>query len=81
MRAKIFVCLKTGVLDPQGKAIQHSLHSLGYKEVRDVRISKYLELEMDAPTRESAEARIREMCERLLANPVIEDYRFEISNE
>lgn len=78
MRAKIFVCLKTGVLDPQGKAIQHSLHSVGYKEVRDVRIGKYLELELDAPSRESAEARIREMCDRLLANPVIEDYRFEI---
>lgn len=81
MRAKIFVSLKSGVLDPQGKAIEHSLHSLGYGEVRDVRIGKYLELELDAPSREKAEARIREMCDRLLANPVIEDYRVEITNE
>ena len=80
MRAKIFIYLKTGVLDPQGKAIEHSLHSLGYGEVRDVRIGKYLELELDSPSRESAETRIREMCDRLLANPVVEDYRFEIED-
>ena len=78
MRVKIFVCLKEGVLDPQGKAIERSLHTLGYKEVQDVRMGKYLEVELDAPSRQAAEERIREMCYRLLANPVIEDYRFEI---
>ena len=76
MRVKIFVSLKRGVLDPQGKAIERSLHSLGYGEAHDVRVGKYLELDIDA-----AEARVRQMCDKLLANPVIEDYRFEISSE
>ena len=78
MRVKIFVSLKTGVLDPQGKAIQRSLHTLGYNEVQDVRMGKYLEIEMAPSSRENAEIRVREMCDKLLANPVIEDYRFEI---
>lgn len=78
MRVKIFVRLKEGVLDPQGKAVERSLHSLGYKEVRDVRMGKYLEVDLDVPSRQAAEHRVREMCDKLLANPVIEDYRFEI---
>jgi phosphoribosylformylglycinamidine synthase len=78
MRVKIFVSLKNGVLDPQGKAIERSLHTLSYTEVRDVRTGKYLEIEIDAGSRAAAEARVREMCDKLLANPVIEDYRFEI---
>jgi phosphoribosylformylglycinamidine synthase PurS subunit len=78
MRVKIFVSLKSGVLDPQGKAIERSLHTLGYGEVQDVRMGKYLELNVEASSYEAAESRIREMCEKLLANPVIEDYRFEI---
>ena len=78
MRVKIFVSLKNGVLDPQGKAIERSLNTLGYEEVLDVRVGKYLELDIDAPSRAAAELRIREMCDKLLANPVIEDYRFEI---
>ena len=81
MRVKIFVSLKQGVLDPQGKAIERSLHTLGYGEVRDVRVGKFLELEIDARSRAEVESRIREMCDKLLANTVIEDYRFEISNE
>ena len=81
MRVKIFVSLKNGVLDPQGKAIERSLHTLGYDEAHDVRVGKYLELEVDAPSQAAAELRIREMCDKLLANPVIEDYRFEISSE
>jgi phosphoribosylformylglycinamidine synthase PurS subunit len=81
MRVKIFVSLKRGVLDPQGKAIERSLHTLGYSEVRDVRMGKYLELDIEAADAGSAEARIREMCDKLLANPVIEDYRYEISDE
>ena len=78
MRVKIFVSLKSGVLDPQGKAIERSLHTLGYSEVQDVRMGKYLEFTVEAVSQEAAESRIREMCEKLLANPVIEDYRFEI---
>lgn len=78
MRVKIFVFLKEGVLDPQGKTIQRSLQSLGYGEVQNVRMGKYLEVDLDSSSREAAEGRIREMCDKLLANPVIEDYRFEI---
>ncbi len=80
MVVKIFVSLKSGVLDPQGKAIERSLHTLGYGEVQDVRMGKYLELNVEASSHEAAESRIREMCEKLLANPVIEDYRFEIED-
>jgi phosphoribosylformylglycinamidine synthase PurS subunit len=79
MRVKIFISLKQGVLDPQGKAIENSLHTLGYREVHQVRMGKYLELEVEALERGAVEARVREMCDKLLANPVIEDYRFEIS--
>lgn len=78
MRVRIFVSLKDGVLDPQGKAVERSLHTLGYGEVRDVRMGKYVEVSLDASSRQGAEARVREMCDKLLANPVIEDYRFEI---
>ena len=81
MRVKIFVSLKQGVLDPQGKAIERSLHTLGYNEVREVRAGKYFEVVLDAVSRDAAELRIREICDKLLANPVIEHYRFEISAE
>jgi phosphoribosylformylglycinamidine synthase len=81
MHVKIFVSLKPGVLDPQGKAIERSLHTLGYAEVQDVRVGKYLEVNIEAPSRAAAELRIREMCDKLIANTVIEDYRFEISPE
>lgn len=76
--ARVYVTPKAGVLDPQGKAVQHSLHTLGYPEVGDVRIGKYMELRLVEVSRDSAQIRLREMCERLLANRVIEDYRFEI---
>ena len=78
MRVKIFVSLKKGVLDPQGKAIERSLHTLGYREVQDVRAGKYLEIEIESASRQNAELRVREMCDKLLSNTVIEDYRFEI---
>lgn len=81
MRVKIFVSLKESVLDPQGLAVQRSLHSLGFQEVQEVRMGKYIELSVNLHSRPEAEARIHEMCARLLANPVIEDYRFEISDE
>jgi phosphoribosylformylglycinamidine synthase subunit PurS len=79
MRVKIFVSLKNGVLDPQGKAVEQSLHTLGYQEVQDVRVGKFVELNLDANSREVAEVRIREMCDKLLANPVIENFHYEIS--
>jgi len=78
MHVRIFVSLKPGVLDPQGKAIERSLHSLGYAEVQDVRMGKYLEINLERDSRQTVEARVREMCDKLLANPVIEDYRFDI---
>jgi phosphoribosylformylglycinamidine synthase len=78
MRVKIFVSLKKGVLDPQGKAIERSLHTLGYHEVQDVRAGKYLEIQIESASRQTAELRVREMCDKLLSNTVIEDYRFEI---
>jgi phosphoribosylformylglycinamidine synthase subunit PurS len=80
MRVKIFVSLKQGVLDPQGKAIERSLHTLGYQEVREVRAGKYFELDLEATSRAAAELRIREFCDKLLSNPVIEDYRFQIED-
>ena len=78
MRVKILVPLKSGVLDPQGKAVEQSLHTLGYKEVQDVRVGKFVEFNLQASSREAAEGRIREMCDRLLANPVIENFHYEI---
>jgi len=77
-RALVYVTPKDGILDPQGKAVQQSLQALGYPEVGEVRIGKYMELKLADVSRESAETRVREMCERLLANRVIEDFRFEI---
>jgi phosphoribosylformylglycinamidine synthase PurS subunit len=77
-RARVYVTPKDGILDPQGKAVQQSLHALGYPEVGEVRIGKYMELQLADISRDSAETRLREMCERLLANRVIEDFRFEI---
>ena len=80
MHVKVFVTPKGGVLDPQGQAIERSLHSIGYHEAKRVRMGKYLEFELEASSRAEAEGRIREMCEKLLANPVIEDYHFEIQD-
>lgn len=79
MRVRVFVTLREGVLDPQGKAVENSLHSLGFTSVSEVRMGKYLELRVDADGAEDAERQTRSMCEKLLANPVIEDYRFEVA--
>ncbi|MBT9172168.1 MAG: Phosphoribosylformylglycinamidine synthase subunit PurS [Syntrophomonadaceae bacterium] len=78
-KATIKVMLKKSVLDPQGQAVQKALHALGYQNVPDVRIGKYLEVKVALADRESAAAQVREMCERLLANMVIEDYTFELT--
>jgi phosphoribosylformylglycinamidine synthase PurS subunit len=77
--AKIHVTLKQGVLDPQGKAIHHALESLGFGGVEDVRMGKLIEMELaDGRTPEALRSEVQEMCERLLANTVIEDYSFVI---
>jgi len=81
LKARIYVTLKRGVLDPQGKAVCTGLHQLGYREVTDVRIGKYMEVSLGGLPRQEAEKRLRAMCEKLLANPVIEDYRFEFLDE
>lgn len=78
MLAKIYVTLKNGVLDPQGKAVQHSLESIGYKEAQDVRIGKFIEVKLSDMPKSEAEKKVKEMCEKMLANTVIENYRFEI---
>ncbi|WP_270168366.1 phosphoribosylformylglycinamidine synthase subunit PurS [Paenibacillus sp. SYP-B4298] len=78
MKATVYVTIKQNVLDPQGSAVQGALHTMGFAEVGKVRIGKYLELELDTTDRSEAEARITSMCEKLLANTVIEDYRFEL---
>jgi phosphoribosylformylglycinamidine synthase len=70
------VTFKDGVLDPQGKTVHHALNDLGYDEVQDVNIGKYLEVKLDSTSEEEAEIRVREMCEKLLANTVIESFRF-----
>lgn len=80
MKAVVHVSLKTGVLDPQGKAVADTLARIGYHEVEGARVGKFIELDLaGAPSREAAEARVREMCEKLLANTVIESYRIELT--
>lgn len=78
MKAKIIVTLKSTILDPQGKAIQQALQNLGYSEVKDVRVGKYIEIELVPKSSEAAQKEITQMCEKLLANTIIEEYRFEI---
>ncbi len=79
MKARVHVTLKTGVLDPQGEAVRHSLGALGFEGVGEVRIGKVIELDVSETDRAAAEARVREMCEKLLANTVIENYAVEIA--
>ncbi len=81
MLAKVYVTPKKAILDPQGKAIANSLHALDYNEVGDVRMGKYLEVRLQGLSRAQAEQRVEEMCRRLLANLVMEDFRFEIVEE
>ena len=78
MKAKIHVTLKQGILDPQGKAIEHALDSLGFKNAANVRVGKYMELDLDQTDRGKAEAEVKSMCENLLANTIIEEYRYEL---
>lgn len=78
MKANVYVTLKTEVLDPQGDAVRQSLASLGFDQVKTVRVGKLVEIDFAGKTRDAATKELEEMCQKLLANPVIEDYRFEI---
>jgi phosphoribosylformylglycinamidine synthase PurS subunit len=78
MKANVWVMLKPTVLDPQGQTIQHALASLGYTSVRDVRQGKFFVLELNGLSREEAEKQVERLARDVLANPVIEQFRFEI---
>ena len=78
MKAKVHVTLKSGVLDPQGKAVGHALGSLGFTGVGEVRQGKYIEIELSETNADAARASVEEMCKKLLANTVIENYAVEI---
>lgn len=78
MKAKVFVTLKNGVLDPQGKAVEHALGSLGFGGVSDVRQGKVIELSVAETNPDAARAEIDRMCRTLLANTVIENYSIEL---
>ena len=78
MKVKVHVTLKNGVLDPQGKAVSNALGGLGFSGVEDVRIGRYIELELDTRDPEEARQQGDEMCRKLLANTVIENYRIDV---
>ena len=78
MKARVYVTLKPGVLDPQGEAVRHALRNLGFDGVGSVRQGKMLDIDLDETDPSAAEAKLREMCEKLLANTVIEDYSVEL---
>ena len=75
MKIKVVVTLKDGVLDPQGKAIQQTLNSMGFPNVNEVRQGKYFEIEIDEKDESKAKSKVEEMCKKLLANLVIEDFK------
>ncbi|MEL7255542.1 MAG: phosphoribosylformylglycinamidine synthase subunit PurS [Pseudomonadota bacterium] len=79
MKARVHVMLKTGVLDPQGEAVRHALGSLGFDGVEGVRQGKVIELDLTETDKSKAEAAVKDMCEKLLANTVIESYSVEIA--
>jgi len=75
---KVFITPRKGILDPQGRAVEGSLKSLGFNGVARVRVGRYITIEIDAPSKDAATAAVKKMCDQLLANPNIEDYRFEV---
>ncbi len=79
-QASIHVTLKKVVNDPQGLTVRSALHSLGFHGVQDVRVGKYLELALDAADEAAARQQVGEMCRKLLANPVIEEFRYEVAS-
>jgi phosphoribosylformylglycinamidine synthase PurS subunit len=81
VRARVLVRLKPGILDAQGATVKRALDGLGFHEIRDVRVGKVLDLEVDEERAEHARRRVEEMCARLLVNPVIEDFTVEVSGD
>ena len=79
MKARVYVMLKSGVLDPQGEAVRHALGALGFDGVQGVRQGKVIELDLAATDEAAAEVEVKEMCDKLLANTVIESYQIELS--
>jgi len=77
MKARVYVTLKSGVLDPQGQAVARALGRLGFGEVKDARIGKFIEMQLSDDVKD-VEGHLKQMCEKLLANTVIEEYRYEI---
>ena len=75
MKLKVIVTLKDGVLDPQGKAIQQTLNGMSFSEVKEVRQGKYFDIEVNTSDEKNAKVKVEEMCKKLLANLVIEDYK------
>jgi phosphoribosylformylglycinamidine synthase len=78
LKAFVYITLKETVADPQGLTVKHALESLGYKGVEEVRMGKYITLKLKSKDKKAAEVEVNEMCKKLLANPIIEDYRFEV---
>ncbi|HRZ86783.1 MAG TPA: phosphoribosylformylglycinamidine synthase subunit PurS [bacterium] len=78
MKAKIYVTLKKSVLDPQGVTVKHALESLGYKGVEDVRLGKYFEVTLETKDKKKAAKEIEQMCHKLLVNPVIEAFKYDL---
>lgn len=78
MKAKVYVTLKKSVLDPQGKTVQQALSTMGFGDVKDVRMGKYIELDLGNTDKVQADAKVRTMCEKLLANTVIEEFKYEL---
>ena len=74
MKVQVLIRLKSGILDVQGAAVQRALGGLGFDDVRDLRVGKLVEVDVDAPSAEQARARVDEMCRKLLANTILEDY-------
>ena len=81
MKVRVLVRLKPGIMDVQGTAVQRALGGLGFHDLRELRVGKLLELDVDAPTEAVARQRADEMCRKLLANPVLEDYTIEVGEE
>ena len=78
MKAKVYVTLKKSVLDPQGKTVQQALSTMGFNDVKDVRMGKYIELDLGNTDKVQADSKVRTMCEKLLANTVIEEFKYEL---
>jgi phosphoribosylformylglycinamidine synthase len=78
MKAKIYVTLKKSVLDPQGVTVKHALESLGYKGIRDVRLGKYFEVTLETTDKKRAAHEVEQMCRKLLVNPVIEEFTYDL---